>query len=416
MSSYNAEPRRSTRNQVRDEKRALEDALALSLRHADGTEDAAVPSTLISRKRKVSEDVPTVSPKKQKTTRSATTSPHGDAGQKSSRGGKAKRSPTNAKVTKEPVSQSVSTTVKQWFQEGLHAGDKDLQVRTEKFAAKEALWIGQVQRGREKDHLIKAPPADMKYVYIRNGQPVLALGSADAPYNPQPRKLPAKMPQKKKLASTPPKKDKPHKPTSLPVAVTDPSTVLAVPNLEFSPHVDGGPLSSDHHSASATRRDLLRPNSSDLVNVPVRNWSDLATSSAMAQPQSSALFPPVQTVRVGFSFGPVSALMQYRCRQHSSNQESATQEEAFAARPSIKILVPDTLKGLLVDDWENITKNNQLVPIPHPTPVSQILEDYVNYEKPQRPENSASIDILEETVAGLKEYFDKSLGRILLYR
>lgn len=91
-------------------------------------------------------------------------------------------------------------------------------------------------------------------------------------------------------------------------------------------------------------------------------------------------------------------------------------EEAFAARPSIKILIPDTLKGLLVDDWENITKNNQLVPIPHPTPVSKIIEDYVNYEKPQRPENSASIDILEETLAGLKEYFDRSLGRILLYR
>ncbi|KAK8077891.1 MRG-domain-containing protein [Apiospora saccharicola] len=91
-------------------------------------------------------------------------------------------------------------------------------------------------------------------------------------------------------------------------------------------------------------------------------------------------------------------------------------EEAFYARPSIKIIIPDMLKGLLVDDWENVTKNNQLVPIPHPKPVSKVMGDYLAYEKPRRTEGSAAIDILEETVAGLKEYFDKSLGRILLYR
>lgn len=71
---------------------------------------------------------------------------------------------------------------------------------------------------------------------------------------------------------------------------------------------------------------------------------------------------------------------------------------------------------MLVDDWENITKNNQLVPLPHPHPVAKILEDYAAYETPKRPAGSSHVDILEETLAGLKEYFDKSLGRILLYR
>jgi mortality factor 4-like protein 1 len=79
-------------------------------------------------------------------------------------------------------------------------------------------------------------------------------------------------------------------------------------------------------------------------------------------------------------------------------------------------VLPDLLKGLLVDDWENITKNNQLVPLPHPKPVTLVLDNYLQYEKAQRQEGSASIDILEETIAGLKEYFDKCLGRILLYR
>jgi len=92
------------------------------------------------------------------------------------------------------------------------------------------------------------------------------------------------------------------------------------------------------------------------------------------------------------------------------------QEDAFHARPSIKLIIPDVLKALLVDDWENITKNNQLVPLPHPNPISKILTDYSAYESPKRPEGSAQIDILEETLAGLKEYFDKCLSRILLYR
>lgn len=110
------------------------------------------------------------------------------------------------------------------------------------------------------------------------------------------------------------------------------------------------------------------------------------------------------------SFGPIPSFMK------RDTKLKLEQEEAFHARPSIKIIMPDLLKGLLVDDWENITRNNQLIPMPHPHPVNQVLQDYLNYEKPQRTEGSASIDILDETIAGLKEYFDKCLGRILLYR
>ncbi|KAI1427987.1 MRG-domain-containing protein [Xylaria sp. FL1777] len=94
----------------------------------------------------------------------------------------------------------------------------------------------------------------------------------------------------------------------------------------------------------------------------------------------------------------------------------ASQEDAFHARPSVKLIIPDVIKALLVDDWENVTKNTQLVPLPHPKPVTKILEDYSMYEMPKRPAGSSHADILEETLSGLKEYFDKSLGRILLYK
>ena len=79
--------------------------------------------------------------------------------------------------------------------------------------------------------------------------------------------------------------------------------------------------------------------------------------------------------------------------------------------------MPDNLKSLLVDDWENVTKNQQLVPLPHAHPVDKILDDYLAHERPNRgPEGSAQWEILDEVVAGLREYFDKCLGRILLYR
>jgi MRG len=92
------------------------------------------------------------------------------------------------------------------------------------------------------------------------------------------------------------------------------------------------------------------------------------------------------------------------------------QEDAFHARPSIKLAIPDHLKAILVDDWENVTKNQQLVPLPSAHPVNSILADYLTFEKPKRIPGSAQADILEEIVAGLKEYFEKCLGRILLYR
>lgn len=95
---------------------------------------------------------------------------------------------------------------------------------------------------------------------------------------------------------------------------------------------------------------------------------------------------------------------------------SPLQEEAFQSRPSVRIVIPDHLKSLLVDDWENVTKNLSLVPLPSPHPVNEILTTYFDEEKGKRRLGSAEADLLEEVVSGVKEYFEKCLGRILLYR
>lgn len=98
------------------------------------------------------------------------------------------------------------------------------------------------------------------------------------------------------------------------------------------------------------------------------------------------------------------------------NETFEMQEEAFHARPMIKIPVPDYIKSLLVDDWEEVTKNLRVVPLPSAKPVNVILDEYYEEEKAKRFEGSADMDLLDEVRQGLKEYFDVSLGKMLLYR
>lgn len=78
--------------------------------------------------------------------------------------------------------------------------------------------------------------------------------------------------------------------------------------------------------------------------------------------------------------------------------------------------MPDRLKSLLVDDWENITKNLQLVQLPATKPAAVILDEYFAFATSTGSRNSTETDILEEVIQGLKEYFNKALGRLLLYR
>ncbi|CDM36582.1 hypothetical protein CBS147339_2669 [Penicillium roqueforti] len=91
-------------------------------------------------------------------------------------------------------------------------------------------------------------------------------------------------------------------------------------------------------------------------------------------------------------------------------------EESFNIRPSVRVVMPDNLKSLLVDDWEQVTKNQCVVSLPAKYPVRQILQDWHEEELPKRSGSSADEDVLEEVVAGIQEYFDKCLDKILLYR
>ncbi|KAG4304926.1 hypothetical protein PORY_001601 [Pneumocystis oryctolagi] len=104
--------------------------------------------------------------------------------------------------------------------------------------------------------------------------------------------------------------------------------------------------------------------------------------------------------------------------QKRSRDVDLEKEEDFIAKPEINIAIPDILKAQLVDDWENITKNQQLVSLPRSPTVTEILQNYKNSISAAQKKrfSNADADIFEEVISGIKLYFDRCLGNILLYR
>jgi mortality factor 4-like protein 1 len=87
-------------------------------------------------------------------------------------------------------------------------------------------------------------------------------------------------------------------------------------------------------------------------------------------------------------------------------------------KPEMKLNVPEILKVQLVDDWEAVTKNNQLVPVPRNPTVVEVLQQFGEYAKSLgKSSNLREAELLTPTIiSGLQVYFDKSLGANLLYR
>jgi len=97
----------------------------------------------------------------------------------------------------------------------------------------------------------------------------------------------------------------------------------------------------------------------------------------------------------------------------------AREEDDASKKPDMKMNIPDILKVVLVDDWEAITKNNQLVSLPRSPNVQELLEQWQEYMLKLDPKPSHLREpklVLPTIVSGLTCYFDRSLGANLLYR
>ncbi|EPQ53213.1 MRG-domain-containing protein [Gloeophyllum trabeum ATCC 11539] len=95
------------------------------------------------------------------------------------------------------------------------------------------------------------------------------------------------------------------------------------------------------------------------------------------------------------------------------------EEDEGSKKPEMKLNVPEILKVILVDDWEAVTKNNQLVPLPRTPNVVELLEEFKEYVLALPPGATNLRDpklVLPTIISGLQVYFDRSLGQNLLYR
>ncbi|MFH4974782.1 hypothetical protein AB6A40_001491 [Gnathostoma spinigerum] len=101
----------------------------------------------------------------------------------------------------------------------------------------------------------------------------------------------------------------------------------------------------------------------------------------------------------------------------------------FVQKNEIKIELPNSLKEVLVDDEDLITRQMKLVRIPARVTISQIIKEYADYiahqytnkkdstesEDPSAAASHPIINFLESSM-GVQDYFDSTLGSQLLYK
>lgn len=87
-------------------------------------------------------------------------------------------------------------------------------------------------------------------------------------------------------------------------------------------------------------------------------------------------------------------------------------EDERAARGELKLKLPGQLKKYLVTDWENITRNQTLCPLPRDVTVSQILDKWTKTKKDKSDQQAQAVEV----AAGLKRFFHGSISVLLLYR
>ncbi|KAL5514060.1 hypothetical protein ACEPAG_2821 [Sanghuangporus baumii] len=92
------------------------------------------------------------------------------------------------------------------------------------------------------------------------------------------------------------------------------------------------------------------------------------------------------------------------------------EEDDGSRKPDMRLIIPDILKVQLVDDWENITKNSQLVSLPRAPNVDQLLQEFQSWALSQKEQLPRAPSLLPSITAGLRLYFDRALGSRLLYR
>lgn len=95
----------------------------------------------------------------------------------------------------------------------------------------------------------------------------------------------------------------------------------------------------------------------------------------------------------------------------TEKDDHAKEAEVPEASPVSKLFqIPPQLQRQLVDDWEFITKEKRLVPLPRPLNVQELLLKWIQARR------QSTDKVTREVAEGLQAFFDAALHKILLYR
>jgi len=97
-------------------------------------------------------------------------------------------------------------------------------------------------------------------------------------------------------------------------------------------------------------------------------------------------------------------------RKGGADSDADSDEEP--RKDEVKIKMSGVLKKRLIQDWECIIKHKQLAVLPRNPSIAQIFTDFIDSKK----RDADSDRVTREVCNGLKLYFDRALGSLLLYK
>ncbi|KAI0665480.1 MRG-domain-containing protein [Trametes maxima] len=145
------------------------------------------------------------------------------------------------------------------------------------------------------------------------------------------------------------------------------------------------------------------------TNIALQKALQSQSQAAHAAHASSAKAAKAQGAGAGAGAG---------AKDGARGTKRGREEDEGTRKPEMKLAVPEMLKVLLVDDWEAVTKNNQLVGLPRKPNVTELLQDFGQHVLSQGSATQLKDPkvLLPTIIAGLQTYFDRALGANLLYR
>ncbi|GAB1606130.1 mortality factor 4-like protein 1 isoform X2 [Argonauta hians] len=99
-------------------------------------------------------------------------------------------------------------------------------------------------------------------------------------------------------------------------------------------------------------------------------------------------------------------------RKRTKTDPTVESEEAFQTKIEVQVKVPEDLKLWLVDDWDLVTKQKKLLKLPAKRNIETILDEYIQF-KITKSNNKDAIKLVTQ---GLREYFNTTIGTLLLYK